>query len=292
MQLYRQDGLGQVHVVIGVQNGIGHGVGQIVAVIVAAAQQYILGECPRTLAYVEEHQKMLKQGGGLLPGAAGYGPVRLKNAISIAHGKGKGVGRLLQTHHLPQDQIGLHGLHQVLGTEFRHAAQIGLHQLQLLPPLGSGGLGLLAGQIGVAVGQRHGAFQRLAHGGQIIALPGQQGGVLSQLAVDGGDAGGYAILQGRTEVRDQMASHLLKEESDLIGVFAVLAIDLTQRLYARGPGGGLPHGGDPLGGDLLRRGGIVIHLQRVTVAPEGLYLKSGIDQRIAGGKGVPLGTCQ
>ena len=89
-----------------------------------------------------------------------------------------------------------------------------------------------------------------------------------------------------------MASHLLKEESDLIGVFAVLAIDLTQRLYARGPGGGLPHGGDPLGGDLLRRGGIVIHLQRVTVAPEGLYLKSGIDQRIAGGKGVPLGTCQ
>ena len=87
-----------------------------------------------------------------------------------------------------------------------------------------------------------------------------------------------------------MPSDLFKKEGNLIGIFMVFTIDLAQRLHARGFSGGLSHGGNPLGRDIIGRCDIVVYLQRVTITLKCLHLKRGVDESVAGGKCIPLST--
>ena len=62
MQLDRQNRLGQVHVIIGIQKRIGGKIGQILSLHIPAANQQVLGNGPASVRHVEKDQQVLKEG--------------------------------------------------------------------------------------------------------------------------------------------------------------------------------------------------------------------------------------
>ena len=281
VQLHRQNRLGQIHFIVGIQNGIGHGAGQVIAPGVLAAEQNVLRDGPAAAAHIEEHQEMLAQRSSLLTGQLAH--IRLEDLIRTAHREGKGVGCLLDAHGLPQQDVALHGLVKVAGAVGRHTLQGVGDQLQAGLVLGGGILQLLQCQCTVAAGKDQHTLQRLAEGGGVFIF---------RLGIQLGDEAAHTVTQGGAEIRHQMAGDLLHEEGHLAGVFGASGVGLVQLTHIVAVGSLLPHGGDAAGGDLLGGRGKIVDLQGVAIALEALHGEGRIDQGIAGSKGIPLGTCK
>ena len=115
---------------------------------------------------------------------------------------------------------------------------------------------------------------------------------LFQLFVDLFDQRAHAVPQRGAKVRDHVAGDLLDEERDLVRVLSELLIHGGQSADVFTRGGMAAHGRDALLCDLALRRRVIIDLQRVAVAPEGLDLKRGIDERVARREGVALRSGQ
>ena len=133
MEFHGQNGLGQVHLVVGVQDCICHRTGQVVAVGISAAYQHILRDGPAALSHVKEYQEVCKQCRCLFPAQTVCGTVWFKNSVGIAHRERKGIRRLFQTHNLPQQQKRLHRLISGTGSLGRYTGQCICHPQKSLP---------------------------------------------------------------------------------------------------------------------------------------------------------------
>ena len=279
MELDGENGLGQIHLVVGVQNGVAHGAGQVLARRIPAADDDVLGNGPAPGAHIEEDKEMLKEGGGFRPAQIVGGPVGFENAVSVAHREGEGVGGLLNAHDLPEEDVALHGLEGGPGAEFRDPAQ----------GFGQDGIVLGFGDFRVAVGQLHGAAEAPAEGTEVDGV-----GLISmgELFLDLRQQGRDAFPQRPAEVGDQMARDLFDEKCHFFGVFAAVGVDIVQIPDVVAVCSPLTHGGDSFGGHIAVGSCVAVDRQRIAVAPEGLHLEGGIDQGVAGGEGVPLGACE
>ena len=110
VEFHRENRLRKVHFKVGIQNGVGHCVRQIVAIVVPSTDEDILRDRPTAVTDIVKDEEVTEERLGFF--SRKVASVRLKDTVGIAEGEGVGVGRLFKTHHLPQEKIKLHCLVQ------------------------------------------------------------------------------------------------------------------------------------------------------------------------------------
>ena len=229
---------------------------------------------------------MFEQVRGLPTAQAILRAVRLKDSVRISHGKGVRIGRLFQTHHLPQDQIGLDRFVEAVSPLRRHFAQSLFHQRKLRLSAGICTLLQFLRQIRIASRQFHRCLQRPLHRRKIHA-------VLVVLCLfffflKTEDHGVHTEGKRPPEIRYHVPRHLLNEKGDLAGVIFIFVVYFLQFPHIGRPLHVILDSRDPLPRKFLVRHNVVEHGRRVTVSAESLHLKRRIDQRVRSRKGIPL----
>ena len=82
MQLYRKDGLRQIHLVVGVHDRVGHRAAKVVALDISAAYDHVLRDRPAAIAHVVENEEMAEE--CLCLFARELAAIGFKNTVYIA----------------------------------------------------------------------------------------------------------------------------------------------------------------------------------------------------------------
>ena len=290
MELDRKDRLGQVHFIVGVEERIGRGVGQVVPVNVAPAHQQVLRDRPAAVGHVEEHQKMAEERGGVLAREAVA--VRLEDAVRVADGEGIGVGSLLDAHDFPQDHEALNGLVKVARAVARNAGQRRGNAAEtgrfFRVARFFGGRLFLGGNGAVAVGQKPRAIQRVGKGQQVVGALGV--GLGGRFLFCGADQIERAVLQGGSKLGNQMPRDLLHKVDHLARVAFGGLVHGRKLADVGGVQGILAKFFNALFRELLVGVNVAEHRGRVAVAREGLHAERGVDERVGARERVALRT--